>query len=61
MAKLYKGSVASSVGNSKRVRGASGGLAIPYQPVRSGAKVLGSRKTKKEPKGGEFKLKIKTK
>ncbi len=59
MAKLYKGGGASSASNSKKSR-KSGGLAVPFQPVRGGAKVLGSKTVGRSSKSGKFKLRIKT-
>lgn len=59
MAKLYKGGTGSKVTNSKISRRTSG-LAVPYQPVRGGAKVLGSKKASKTSKDKTFKLQIKT-
>jgi hypothetical protein len=60
MARLYKGSSASSSSNAKKSGERSSGLAVPYQPVRAGGKVLGAKKVDKAPKRGKFKLKIKT-
>jgi hypothetical protein len=52
--KLYKSSAVSDVRNSRR----SGEIAVPYQPVKAGAKVVGAKKGRTQPKGGTFKLKI---
>lgn len=60
MARLYKGSETYSASNA-RSSGRSGGPSVPFQPVRGGTKVLGSKKPKGAPKSGKFKLSIKTK
>lgn len=59
MAKLYKGSETSSASNAKSSRRSSG-LSVPFQPVRGGTKVLGSKKSEGASKSGKFKLQIKT-
>jgi hypothetical protein len=61
VAKLYKGSSESGASNAKTSGKRSSGIAVPYQPVRGGAKVLGSRKAARASKGGTFKLEIKPK
>lgn len=59
MARLYKGSEASSASNA-RSSGRSSVPSVPFQPVRGGTKVLGSKKPKGASESGKFKLQIKT-
>lgn len=60
MARLYKGGRASSANNAKSARRSSG-PSVPFQPVKSGTKVLGSGKSKGASKSGKIKLQIRTK
>jgi hypothetical protein len=59
VARLYKGSAKSGANNAKSSGKRSSGIAVPYQPVRGGARVLGTKKAAKTPKGGTLKLKLK--
>ncbi len=60
MAKLYKDSEASSASNAKSSRRSSV-LSVPFQPVKGGTKVLGSKKSKVPLESGKLKLQIRTK
>lgn len=59
MAKIYKGSSASEVSNAARARKGRGTISVPYQPLKGGAKVVGT-KSRKSSSGKNFKLRIRT-
>lgn len=58
MAKLYVGEDEARATSMARGRKSSSAQ-IPYQPVRRGQTVIKSKKEGSEPKGQQFKLKIK--
>jgi hypothetical protein len=58
VAKLYKGGSRADASNAKMASKRSSGIAVPYQPVRGGARVLGTKKAGSTPKGGTLKLKL---
>lgn len=58
MARLYKGGAKSGANDAKTAGKKVSGMAVPYQPVRGGARVLGTKKAASTPRGGTLKLKL---
>ena len=57
--RLYKSGARSGANNAKSSGKRSSGIAVPYQPVRGAARVLGTKNAANTTKGGTLKLKLK--